>query len=149
MNREILRSLFYNPSGGTAYALTLVNAFGKHHDTRYFFYIPLFGLNMRLYRNISDSELQTLGASRNWDKEKALSLPLPCDVLWVHSAREKHNRLDPLDPCLVKKITVLRIQGEVIKTDFGSYSLQTGKNLFYACGCKKFCDCYGQLYLLA
>jgi hypothetical protein len=103
---------------------------------------------MRPYHNISDTELESLGGERIWDRQKALSLPLPSTVLWVHSAREKHHRLDPMDPCLVRKITVLRIQGDVIKTDFGSYSLSTGKNLYYACGCKKFCDCYGQLYLL-
>lgn len=103
---------------------------------------------MRAYRNISDAELAALGASRVWDSDTLLSVPLPCTILWVHSMREKYHRLDPMDPCLVKTINVLRIQGDVIKTDFGSYALSTGKTLFYPCGCKKFCDCYGQLYLL-
>lgn len=103
---------------------------------------------MRPYRNISDSELETLGASREWDVEFLRSITVPAPVLWVHSAREKHHRLDPMDPCLVKTITIERIQGDVIKTNFGSYALDTGKNIFYSCGCKKFCDCYGQLYLI-
>lgn len=102
---------------------------------------------MRPYRNISDTELETLGAMREWDTQKALTLPIPSTLLWVHASREKYHRLDPMDPCLIKTITVQRIQGDVIKTNFGSYSLDTGRNLFYACGCKKFCDCYGQLYL--
>ncbi|HLD24283.1 MAG TPA: hypothetical protein VJA83_10115 [Sulfuricurvum sp.] len=103
---------------------------------------------MRPYRNISDSELEALGATREWYKKALLDLPLPAQILWVHSFREKYHRLDPYDPSLVRTLTIERIQGDVIKTDFGSYSLDTGKNIFYACGCKKFCDCYGQLYLL-
>lgn len=103
---------------------------------------------MRPYRNISDAELENLEAIRVWDSQKALALHLPAKILWVHSTRDKYHRLDPMDTCLVKIITLLRIQGDVIKTDFGSYALATGKNLYYACGCKHFCDCYGQLYLL-
>ncbi len=104
---------------------------------------------MRPYRNISDTELETLGALREWDQEQARNLCVPTQAVWVHSLREKHHRLDPFDPCLVRTVTILRIQGDVIKTDFGSYFVQTGKNVFYACGCKRFCDCYGQLYLLS
>jgi hypothetical protein len=102
---------------------------------------------MRPYRNISDSELEALGATRVWKKEALLNLPLPSPILWVHSFREKYHRLEPYENSLVRTLTIERIQGDVIKTDFGSYSLDTGKNIFYACGCKKFCDCYGQLYL--
>lgn len=102
---------------------------------------------MRPYRNISDSELSNLGATREWDAEIAASLSAASPILWVHSAREKFHRLDPMDSCLVKTITIERIQGDVIKTNFGSYSIETGKNIYYSCGCKKFCDCYGQLYL--
>jgi hypothetical protein len=103
---------------------------------------------MRPYRNISDSELQSLGASREWDSEHVRSLCVPSTVLWVHSTREKFHKLDPMDPSLIKTVTIERIQGDVIKTNFGSYSIDTGKNIYYSCGCKKFCDCYGQLYLI-
>lgn len=103
---------------------------------------------MRHYRNISDQELKTLGAVIEWDTQKVLSASLPFEVLWVHTTREKFHRLDPFDTRLIKKLTVTRIQGEVLKTNFGSYALSTGKNIFQACGCKRFCDCYGQLYLL-
>ncbi|MBN2869431.1 MAG: hypothetical protein JXK04_00585 [Campylobacterales bacterium] len=103
---------------------------------------------MRPYRNISDAELESLGALREWDPLLLLDAALPVHAVWVHTAREKHARLDPLDERLVRTVTVLEIRGEVIKTDFGSYALSTGKNMFYACGCKRFCDCYGQLYLI-
>lgn len=103
---------------------------------------------MRPYRNISDEELKALGALREWEAQRVLSESAPFEVLWVHTTREKFHRLDPLDTRLVKRLTVTRIQGEVLKTNFGSYALSTGKNIFQACGCKRFCDCYGQLYLL-
>lgn len=103
---------------------------------------------MRPYRNISDSELEQLGALREWNSQSVRSLTVPSLILWVHSTREKFHRLDPMDSCLVKTIIIERIQGDVIKTNFGSYSIDTGKNIFYSCGCKKYCDCYGQLYLL-
>lgn len=104
---------------------------------------------MRPYRNISDSELESFKAVRDWNKSFLLTLSIPTQILWIHSSREKFHRLDPYDPCLIRIITIERIQGDVIKTNFGSYSTDTGKNIFYACGCKKFCDCYGQLYLLS
>ncbi|MDD2830158.1 MAG: hypothetical protein PHW18_11345 [Sulfuricurvum sp.] len=103
---------------------------------------------MRPYRNISDSELESFDALREWDSQKASSLIAGSSVLWVHSTREKFHRLDSMDSCLIKTITIERVQGDVIKTNFGSYSIVTGKNIYYSCGCKKFCDCYGQLYLL-
>lgn len=103
---------------------------------------------MRRYRNISDQELKSLGALIEWDTQKVLSASLPFEVLWVHTTREKFHRLDPLDTRLIKRLTVTVIQGNVLKTNFGSYALSTGKNIFQACGCKRFCDCYGQLYLL-
>ncbi|MEW5832726.1 MAG: hypothetical protein AB1763_07815 [Campylobacterota bacterium] len=103
---------------------------------------------MRPYRNISDDELSSLGALREWDPAALLGTPLPAQVLWVHTLREKHAPLSPLDKRLVRTLTVLDIRGDVIKTDFGSYALYSGKNMFVPCGCKRFCDCYGQLYLL-
>ena len=103
---------------------------------------------MRPYRNISDEELKALGALREWEAQRVLSESVPFEVLWVHTTREKFHRLDPLDTRLVKRLTVTQVQGEVLKTNFGSYALSTGKNIFQARGCKRFCDCYGQLYLL-
>jgi len=103
---------------------------------------------MRPYRNISDSELEALGAAREWDKASLLTLILPSKILWVHASRERFHRLDPHNSCLMRLITIHKIQGDVIKTDFGSYSIHTGKNLFSLYGNKKSCDCHGQLYLL-
>ncbi|MGD9716337.1 MAG: hypothetical protein AB7U26_04590 [Sulfuricurvum sp.] len=103
---------------------------------------------MRPYRNISDAELGALGALREWDPSAFSALDLPAPVLWVHTLREKHATLDPLDARLIRTLTVFEVRGEVIRTDFGSYALATGKNMFVPCGCKRFCDCFGQLYLL-
>jgi hypothetical protein len=103
---------------------------------------------MRPYRNISDAELEVLGALREWDPRLLLDTPLPSPILWIHRSREKFDRLCTDDPRLIRTLTVLEIRGEVIRTDFGSYALSTGKNMFSPCGCKRFCDCYGQLYLL-
>lgn len=103
---------------------------------------------MRPYRNISDAELEALGALREWDPLLLLDTALPAQVLWVHQTREKFDRLSRSDPRLVRRINVLEIRGEVIRTDFGSYALMSGKNMFSPCGCRRFCDCYGQLYLL-
>lgn len=102
---------------------------------------------MRPYRNVSDAELDRLEATREWNQEVLLNLTLPSKILWVHANKEKFHRLDTEDSCVVRTLTILQIRGNVIKTDFGSYSLESGKNLFDPCGCKKFCDCYGQLYL--
>lgn len=103
---------------------------------------------MRPYSNISDSELETLGALREWKPDMIRESKLPLQVIWVHTRREKFHPLDLLDRRLIRTVTIFRLQGEVLKTDFGSYALATGKNLFTPCGCKKFCDCYGQLYQL-
>ncbi len=101
---------------------------------------------MRPYQNITDDELASLGADRRWDPDLLLALPLPAPVLWVHTQRDKHRNAD--QSSLIKRITVTAVCGDVVKTDFGSYSLQSGKNLFYACGFTHIGDCCGQLYLL-
>lgn len=103
---------------------------------------------MRPYRNISDSELEALGAVREWSKEYLLSLTLPSKILWVHASRERFHRLEAHNSCLIRLITVYKIEGDIVKTNFGSYSLHTGKNLFSPYGNKRSCNCHGQLYLL-
>jgi len=103
---------------------------------------------MRPYRNISDSELEALGAVREWDKASLLSLTLSSKILWVHASRERFHRLDAKNSCQLRVITIQKIVGDIIKTDFGSYSLHTGKSLLYPAGSPSYCDCHGQLYLL-
>lgn len=80
----------------------------------------------------------------NWDKEKTKDLKNGDTLIWKHS---KYNQLIKKYPKekLLKEVTIKMINQELIKTNFGSYSLETGKNIFQACGCMRFCDCYGYL----
>lgn len=103
---------------------------------------------MRTHRNITDEELSSLGAIRDWDADIARTLNLESKLLWVHNRRKKFTSIDQDDERLVRHIQILKINDYDIKTDFGDYSLDSGRNVHDACGCKRFCDCYGRLYLL-
>jgi hypothetical protein len=103
---------------------------------------------MRRYRNITDEELEHLGASREWDAAHARSLEPEGELLWVHNRRRKYTSLDMNDERLIRRVKVVKIDGYDITTDFGKYSLETGINVHDACGCMRFCDCYGRLYQL-
>ena len=102
---------------------------------------------MRRYRNITDEELTQLGADREWDAERARSLQPEQELLWVHNRRQKFSSLEPADARLLRRVRVLKIDAFDITTNFGKYSLETGCNVHEACGCTRFCDCYGRLYL--
>lgn len=82
-----------------------------------------------------------------WDPEAALLLEPGATLLWVHEKRHEFPKLSPEDPKLVRKVTIKWIREGLVKTDFGTYRLEDGKNSAYACGCKRFCDCYGKLWL--
>ena len=103
---------------------------------------------MRPYRNITDGELSALGAIREWDAERAKTLTLQSELLWVHNRRRKFSSLRQDDERLIRRVTILNITDFDITTNFGRYALQTGRNVHEACGCKRHCDCYGRLYLL-
>lgn len=100
---------------------------------------------MRPYTIINDTELSVLGAAGVWDPGIVLSLPLPSEILWVHTMRQKSDRTDPN---LVKRVRILEITGDVIQTDFGNYSLRTGRSVRDRRGIAHPGDCTGQLYLL-
>ena len=100
---------------------------------------------MRPYTIINDTELCALGAAGEWDPESVLNLPIPSEVLWVHTMRQKSDRSDP---SLVKRVRILDISGDVIQTDFGNYSLYTGRSVRDRRGIAHPGDCTGQLYLL-
>ncbi len=105
---------------------------------------------MRRYRNITDEELSDLGATREWDALRARSLLAPeGELLWVHNRRQKFSSIEPADARLLRRVKILKIDAYDITTDFGRYSLDTGRNVHDACGCMRFCDCYGRLYLPA
>jgi len=103
---------------------------------------------MRTHRNITDEELSDLGVIRDWDADIARTLTPQSTLLWVHNRRKKFTSIDQNDERLVRHLKVVHINDYDIKTDYGSYSLDSGKNIYDACGCKRFCDCYGRLYLL-
>jgi len=103
---------------------------------------------MRPYRNITDSELDSLGALPGWDGGRVQTLPLPSKMLWVHANRDKSVPLDLRDTSIVKTVTALAIRETYLLTDFGSYSLSNGKNIRDHYGCHTTDDCFGQLYLL-
>lgn len=102
---------------------------------------------MRRYRNITEDELSELGAVREWNGSIARTLTPDTQLLWVHNRRQKYTSLEPGDERLLRKVTILKIDDYDITTNFGKYSLETGKNVHDACGCMRFCDCYGRLYL--
>jgi hypothetical protein len=102
---------------------------------------------MRRYRNITDEELERLGATREWDAEKARALRPDHELLWVHNRRQKFSAVNPDDMRLLRRVKVLKIDDYDITTNFGKYAVETGRNVHDACGCMRFCDCYGRLYL--
>jgi hypothetical protein len=103
---------------------------------------------MRRYRNITDDELEHLGALREWDAAAARGLAPGSELLWVHNRRRKFTSLDPSDERLLRRVRVVKIDDYDITTNFGKYAIETGKNVHDACGCMRFCDCYGRLYHL-
>lgn len=102
---------------------------------------------MRPYFNISDDELAHFGALREWDHVLASALTPSSRLLWIHAAREKLDRDQKHNPCWIKTVTLEKIAGDVLQTDFGFYSLYTGKNITKATPLIKRCSCQGQLYL--
>lgn len=66
---------------------------------------------------------------------------------WNHTQKHRFGDLDPSDPRLKKQVNVKSIHQDIIRTDFGSYQMENGKNVDIPCGCKRFCDCYGSLDL--
>lgn len=101
---------------------------------------------MRKYRNITDIELTELGVMREWDVSVANALQPGASLLWVHNYRKRYNQ-KLHDQCLIRTVEIVKIDNYDITTNFGKYSLQTGRNVHNACGCMRFCDCYGRLYL--
>ncbi len=81
-----------------------------------------------------------------WDKERAKTLKAGDKLLWKHKKyRDYVGQIE--EEKLQKVVTINSINELEIKTDFGDYNIETGRNTFEACGCKRFCDCYGVLEL--
>lgn len=101
---------------------------------------------MRQYRNITDTELSELGVVRDWDESAAKALHPGINLIWVHNHRKRYASTQN-ESCLIRSVEIIKIDQHDITTDFGKYSLKTGRNIHNACGCMRFCDCYGRLYL--
>lgn len=97
----------------------------------------------------TDAEVMAFGILPEWDEQTARKLRKGDRLLWVHTKRSRYSSLDPADEKLLKRVTVTGETDELILTDFGKYRFRDGRNHFEACGCKRFCDCYGRLYLFA
>lgn len=67
-------------------------------------------------------------------------------LIWKHIKYDEFVNKHKIEK-IYKKVTVRFTTEEFIKTDFGTYDIKTGKNQFEACGCNRFCDCYGKVYL--
>ena len=82
-----------------------------------------------------------------WNEMQGRALKAGDVVIWIHDKRHLFPHLKPEHPSLIKTITITEVQGDVLRTDFGNYDVHDGRHLFEACGCDRFCDCYGRLYL--
>ena len=67
-------------------------------------------------------------------------------VIWIH--QKSHELINHIEKeKLYKTLTIKDIKNGKIKTDFGDYLIESGRNVFEPCGCKKLCDCYGKIYI--
>ncbi len=78
-------------------------------------------------------------------QEQALSLKEGDKLIWIHDKKEEYQKQGIDESKLQKIVTVKKITDMLIKTDFGDYRLEDGKNSEIPCGCKRFCDCYGRV----
>lgn len=67
-------------------------------------------------------------------------------VIWKHIKFDEYIDKYKYEK-LYKKVIVRSINNGFIKTNFGTYNIETGKNQFDSCGCNRFCDCYGRITL--
>ena len=92
-------------------------------------------------------EVESLGIVSDWDGAAAQQLRTGDKLLWIHTKRAHYTSLPPDDEKLIRELTVTGLAHGYIMTDYGKYRIENGRNQFEACGCKRFCDCYGRLYL--
>ena len=97
----------------------------------------------------SAEEIEAFRILPEWDETAGRKIQKGDTLLWIHTKRAHYSSIPKDDERFVKTLTVSGLTDELILTDFGKYRLKDGKNHFEACGCKRFCDCYGRLYLFA
>ena len=82
-----------------------------------------------------------------WDKIRAKNLKVGDKLFWRHKKYNDYvGKVE--ENKLIKIVTIRAVNNVEIKTDFGDYNRDTGLNMFEACGCKRFCDCYGKLFFM-
>lgn len=81
-----------------------------------------------------------------WDSKKANNLKIGDSVIWIHQKSHELIKNIKKDE-LYKILTIKDIKNKKLNTEFGDYFIESGKNVFEPCGCKKLCDCYGKIYL--
>jgi len=64
-------------------------------------------------------------------------------LLWRHTRRSEVEGLARRPQQLQRTITVKAVFESYVKTDFGDYFIEDGRNLNAPCGCNRFCNCYG------
>jgi len=101
----------------------------------------------RLRAGPTEAEIAHYRIAPEWDETAARRLSAGDRLLWIHTKRSHYSSLDPADEKLLKTVIVTGMTTDLLLTDFGKYRFSDGKNQFEACGCKRFCDCYGKLYL--
>ncbi|UFH58431.1 hypothetical protein [Sulfurovum mangrovi] len=102
---------------------------------------------MRKYRNITNSELTKLGVVREWDESIASRLRPGAKLLWIHYHRKQYTQKHNDNKCFIRSVEIINISEYDIITNFGKYSLQTGRSLHSTYKSIRPCDCYGRLYL--
>jgi hypothetical protein len=66
-------------------------------------------------------------------------------LLWRHRRASELREQATCSEQLQRTITVKAIFTDYIKTDFGDYFCSNGLSVHTACGCKRFCDCWGEV----
>ncbi len=66
-------------------------------------------------------------------------------LLWQHRRASELKPQATSSEQLQRTVTVTAVFADYVKTDFGDYFLHNGFNVDAACGCKRFCDCWGEV----
>lgn len=95
----------------------------------------------------TEEEIARFAILPEWEAISARSLQKGDRLLWIHTKRAHYTSIPSDDEKMIRHVTVTGMTDDLILTDFGKYRIESGKNQYEACGCKRFCDCYGRLYL--
>jgi hypothetical protein len=69
-------------------------------------------------------------------------------LLWQHRQAKDLQEQAKYPEQLRRFVTVTAVFADYIKTDFGDYLIRSGFNTDAACGCKRFCNCWGEVLML-